>query len=442
MKVQKKDLDFYSTIKKDFFDSKLNRIVESKEFGFLENKLNVCPDKLTEIITNSQKEKPIQTNDFETTSQLNKKTKQSQAETAQFEMEKNVSLLESYNSTKSNWFSNVDSSVTPGNQFVENNTHMPTKKKALRNKSSKKIASNSQRTNTTLNSMSFETIQNTPNRNEIYNELDGNSNLGWNVRKDFADEGDESNQRFSRGLKSLSVKVRDIVYQQKCTSYRNVAEALVKDAQRDLWFHTEKRIRTKQEQNVRRRVYDALNVLIAANVLKKTGKNVCFNGADLFFVIPYKNEKLPHNFTQKTNNNHLTRFHTQKENNQKKKAYLKSLLIKLISLKNLLKRNSKNSQEQLISYPFIVVTPSKSNSCEINMEMNITRNRLSQVSDNKILMYSDQEALQLIEIAKSGGFSTKKLIETVKSSFPNHANDIISALKFQYNDQPVDINIT
>ena len=29
-----------------------------------------------------------------------------------------------------------------------------------------------------------------------------------------------------------------------------------------------------KEQNVKRRVYDALNVLIAANVLKKSGKNV------------------------------------------------------------------------------------------------------------------------------------------------------------------------
>ena len=32
--------------------------------------------------------------------------------------------------------------------------------------------------------------------------------------------------------------------------------------------------KTKDEQNIKRRVYDALNVLIAANVIEKKGKSV------------------------------------------------------------------------------------------------------------------------------------------------------------------------
>lgn len=39
----------------------------------------------------------------------------------------------------------------------------------------------------------------------------------------------ESNTRCSRGLKVLSVKVRDIVYQKKRTSYKEVAEALISE---------------------------------------------------------------------------------------------------------------------------------------------------------------------------------------------------------------------
>jgi len=34
------------------------------------------------------------------------------------------------------------------------------------------------------------------------------------------------------------------------------------------------KLKAKDEQNVKRRVYDALNVLIAANVLSKEGKKV------------------------------------------------------------------------------------------------------------------------------------------------------------------------
>lgn len=40
---------------------------------------------------------------------------------------------------------------------------------------------------------------------------------------------DDQGARCSRGLKVLSVKVRDIVYQKRQTSYKEVAEALIND---------------------------------------------------------------------------------------------------------------------------------------------------------------------------------------------------------------------
>lgn len=72
-------------------------------------------------------------------------------------------------------------------------------------------------------------------------------------------------------MRILSEKVRDIVCELKETTYKQVAEHLIKDMeatkQNNLEF-------AKDEQNVKRRVYDALNVLIAANVLRKEGKKV------------------------------------------------------------------------------------------------------------------------------------------------------------------------
>lgn len=46
----------------------------------------------------------------------------------------------------------------------------------------------------------------------------------------FQRKDDDNNARCSRGLKVLSVKVRDIVFQKRQTSYKEVAEALINDS--------------------------------------------------------------------------------------------------------------------------------------------------------------------------------------------------------------------
>jgi hypothetical protein len=80
--------------------------------------------------------------------------------------------------------------------------------------------------------------------------------------------------RSTRGLKYLSIKVRDMVIQCGATTYQNVATELINglkvESIQGLHPYDTKRVdNDKDEKNVRRRVYDALNVLIAAGVLKK-----------------------------------------------------------------------------------------------------------------------------------------------------------------------------
>lgn len=90
--------------------------------------------------------------------------------------------------------------------------------------------------------------------------------------------------RSERGLKRLSVKVRDLVYRLKETSYKDVANRLIEELVFDnevnssgLDKKSSNERKTKEEKNVRRRVYDALNVLIASGVLRKNlNKNVMF----------------------------------------------------------------------------------------------------------------------------------------------------------------------
>ena len=90
----------------------------------------------------------------------------------------------------------------------------------------------------------------------------------------------------------MSVRVRDLVYAKRSTSYKEVADDLIKEfackeEEGGLYFDTpanklddseddDLEQNGKEEKNVRRRVYDALNVLIAADVLQKNGKQVYF----------------------------------------------------------------------------------------------------------------------------------------------------------------------
>jgi hypothetical protein len=97
------------------------------------------------------------------------------------------------------------------------------------------------------------------------------------------DDGDDDNdpndrsskKKFNKGLKLLSVIVRDIVVEKQSTTYKEVADIILRDTIKfeNLNIHSQLEI-AKEEQNIKRRVYDALNVLISAGILIKEGKKV------------------------------------------------------------------------------------------------------------------------------------------------------------------------
>lgn len=93
---------------------------------------------------------------------------------------------------------------------------------------------------------------------------------------DNESEDEELDRRkLSKGLKLLSVVVRDIVIEKKLTTYKEVADIILRETIKDEHLNTSDRCEiVKEEQNIKRRVYDALNVLIAAGVLQKEGKKV------------------------------------------------------------------------------------------------------------------------------------------------------------------------
>ena len=79
-----------------------------------------------------------------------------------------------------------------------------------------------------------------------------------------------------KGLRNLSEHCYKIVQQQRKTNYKNVANQLILEMKQENELDPldveNIDIQDKEEQNIKRRVYDALNVLIALGVLEKKNK--------------------------------------------------------------------------------------------------------------------------------------------------------------------------
>ena len=75
------------------------------------------------------------------------------------------------------------------------------------------------------------------------------------------------------GLKEISKKVKEIVKKFRRASYKQISDIIVNEInEKD----------SKDEKNIRRRIYDSLNVMKAMNLFKKDNYNkyILWNGAD------------------------------------------------------------------------------------------------------------------------------------------------------------------
>ena len=152
-----------------------------------------------------------------------------------------------------------------------------------------------------------------------------------------------------KGLRHFSMKVCEKVEQKRRTTYNEVADELVAE------FATEMDSAVDQaydEKNIRRRVYDALNVLMAMEIITKEKKNIMWRG-------------LPMN-TQQEGTRLKIELSARKERLDRKRLHLQELLTHFISTKNLVKRNRSTPPQPAaeggsdrIQMPFIVVNSRK-----------------------------------------------------------------------------------
>ncbi|XP_026325456.1 transcription factor Dp-1 isoform X2 [Hyposmocoma kahamanoa] len=150
--------------------------------------------------------------------------------------------------------------------------------------------------------------------------------------------------KVGKGLRHFSMKVCEKVRNKGFTSYNEVADELV------LEFATGMH-GSADSQNIRRRVYDALNVLMAMNIISKEKKEIRWLG-------------LPTNSVQECTSLEKEK-QTRLEQIQKKTQQLHELILQHISFKSLIDRNKdaesrgvKPSSSSAIHLPFIVVNTS------------------------------------------------------------------------------------
>ncbi|KAL3819700.1 hypothetical protein ACJIZ3_005605 [Penstemon smallii] len=154
--------------------------------------------------------------------------------------------------------------------------------------------------------------------------------------------GDKS----GRGLRQFSMKVCEKVESKGRTTYNEVADELVAEFADPSNSVASPDQQQYDEKNIRRRVYDALNVLMAMDIISKDKKEIQWKGlprTSLNDIEELKNERLG-----------------LRNRIEKKAAYLEELEDQYVGLQNLIQRNeqlygSGTAPSGGVALPFILV---------------------------------------------------------------------------------------
>ncbi|XP_062988242.1 transcription factor Dp-2 isoform X2 [Elgaria multicarinata webbii] len=172
------------------------------------------------------------------------------------------------------------------------------------------------------------------------------------MESDFSDsKKSKKGDKNGKGLRHFSMKVCEKVQRKGTTSYNEVADELVSE-----FTNSNSHLAADSaydQKNIRRRVYDALNVLMAMNIISKEKKEIKWIG-------------LPTNSAQECQNLEIEK-QRRIERIKQKRAQLQELLLQQIAFKNLVQRNQQSEHQtqglplvnSTIQLPFLVINTSK-----------------------------------------------------------------------------------
>ena len=213
----------------------------------------------------------------------------------------------------------------------------------------------------------------------------------------------QSSRNTAFGLKEISKRVMDIIKQSGKTTYKAISDQIVNEI-------NEKSL--KDEKNIRRRIYDSLNVMKSMKLFNrdKNTKTIMWNYGQEFDPlneIEDKNELNESNNTTKIDSSDIA---TLKKEIKEKSNKLDLLKMELIGLKNVLERNARENkkikEEEKLYFPFIVIEFPTNKDPKINVALNENKTKAHFGFDEVISMYGDLDAVS--KIGNHPNFSKSK----------------------------------
>ncbi|KAJ8867951.1 hypothetical protein PR048_031760 [Dryococelus australis] len=216
--------------------------------------------------------------------------------------------------------------------------------------------------------------------------------------------------KVGKGLRHFSMKVCEKVRKKGTTSYNEVADELVAEFTNPALM-VSPADQQYDQKNIRRRVYDALNVLMAMNIISKEKKEIRWLG-------------LPSNSLQECMNlekDKQRRIERIKLKTQK----LHELILQQISFKNLVERNRRVQEQSgkpapntAIQLPFIVVNTGKKTVIDCSISGDKTEYLFS--FDDKFEIHDDIEVLKRMGmgLGLEKGECTEADLQRAKSMVP------------------------
>lgn len=192
-----------------------------------------------------------------------------------------------------------------------------------------------------------------------------------------------------KGLKHFSMKVCEKVKSKGSTTYNEVADELVTEFSSDPSISRQPfdgsligESEPFDQKNIRRRVYDALNVLMAINVISKEKKDIRWIG-------------LPTNAAQEC----IDLEDEKKKLNEmieEKRKQVRALIIQQVAYKKLVERNKATNQtlnpNAIIKLPFIIITTDKKTVIDCSISDDRTEYLFN--LDNAFGLHDDVEVLK------------------------------------------------
>ncbi|XP_028817834.1 transcription factor Dp-2 isoform X2 [Denticeps clupeoides] len=223
-----------------------------------------------------------------------------------------------------------------------------------------------------------------------------------------------------KGLRHFSMKVCEKVQKKGTTSYNEVADELVAEFTNPSNMMLADAV--YDQKNIRRRVYDALNVLMAMNIISKEKKEIRWIG-------------LPTNSAQECQKLELEKQKRQ-ERIRQKRAQLEELILQQIAFKNLVQRNQASEAASqttppsgsVIKLPFIILNTD----VRTVIDCSISSDKCEYLFnfDNTFEIHDDIEILKRMgmSLGLENGKCTPENLSLAKSLVPKSLESYVTAM--------------